>query len=163
MKKEFIDVIILLDQSGSMIKLTDDTIDGFNSLIETQKKENENKDVFVTTYLFNTEIKTLCDSKRISQIKPLTRQEYVASGSTALFDAIGYAIKREENNNNRHFIRAITCSGISISGIKNGQNSNSIPSSITRIRTSDIHGFWQRCVVNGCASFSSSLWESRFI
>ena len=97
MKKEFIDVIILLDQSISMIELTDDTIGGFNSLIETQKKENENKDVFVTTYLFNTEIKTLCDSKRISQIKPLTRQEYVASGSTALFDAIGYAIKREEN------------------------------------------------------------------
>ena len=97
MAKEFIDVIIILDKSGSMVDLTDDTIGGFNSLIEQQKKENENKDVFVTTYLFNNEISTLFYSKRISQIRPLTRKEYVATGSTALFDAIGYAIKKEEN------------------------------------------------------------------
>ena len=64
-----------------MVGLTNDTIGGFNSLIEQQKRENENKDVFVTTYLFNNEISTLFYSKRISQIRPLTRKEYVATGS----------------------------------------------------------------------------------
>ena len=53
MAKNFIDVIIILDKSGSMEELTDDTIGGYNSLIQKQKDENKDMNVFVSTYLFN--------------------------------------------------------------------------------------------------------------
>lgn len=96
MAKNFIDVIIILDKSGSMEELTDDTIGGYNSLIQKQKDENKDMNVFVSTYLFNDRVSTLCDAQAITKVEPLTRNNYFASGSTALYDAIGYAITRED-------------------------------------------------------------------
>lgn len=96
MAKNFIDVIIILDKSGSMEELTDDTIGGYNSLIQKQKDENKDMNVFVSTYLFNDRVSTLCDAQAITKVEPLTRKNYFASGSTALYDAIGYAITRED-------------------------------------------------------------------
>ncbi len=96
MAKNFIDVIIILDKSGSMEELTDDTIGGYNSLIQKQKDENKDMNVFVSTYLFNNRVSTLCDAQAITKVEPLTRKKYFASGSTALYDAIGYAITRED-------------------------------------------------------------------
>lgn len=96
MAKEFMDVVIILDKSGSMVDLTDDTIGGYNSLIEQQKKENKDKDIYVSTYLFNTQVDTLCFAQPISKVEPLTREKYVACGGTALFDAIGDAVNQED-------------------------------------------------------------------
>ena len=39
MKKGLTEVVFILDRSGSMCGLEKDTIGGFNSLIEKQKKE----------------------------------------------------------------------------------------------------------------------------
>ncbi len=95
MKKNFIDLVVVLDKSGSMHGLTDDTIGGFNSLIEKQKEENEGQ-VYVTTVLFNENIEIVHNAVLINNVLPLTRQDYVSSGTTALFDAVGMAIKNED-------------------------------------------------------------------
>lgn len=84
------ELVFILDRSGSMAGLEDDTIGGFNSLIEKQKKEEGN--CLVTTVLFDHEMLTLHDRVPLSEIEPLTRRDYEVRGSTALIDAIGTTV-----------------------------------------------------------------------
>ena len=90
MKKNLTEMIFLLDRSGSMGSLTDDTIGGFNSMIEQQKKENG--EAYVTTVLFNGTHYMLHDHVDIKEVEPMTRSDYMAYGMTALLDAVGTTI-----------------------------------------------------------------------
>lgn len=90
MKQDLTEIIFVLDRSGSMSKLTEDTIGGFNSFIESQKKESG--EALVTTILFDNQYEMLHDGVNIKDIKPLSNQEYYARGMTALLDAVGTAI-----------------------------------------------------------------------
>ena len=84
------ELVFILDMSGSMEHLTDDTIGGFNSILKEQSgKEGE---VMVTTYLFNNSSRMIHDRTPIAEVVPMTRNEYRASGCTALVDALGEAI-----------------------------------------------------------------------
>lgn len=90
MKKNLTEMVFILDRSGSMQSLTSDTIGGFNSMIENQKKENG--EAFITTVLFDDQYELLHDHVDIQKIKPITNKEYFARGMTALLDAIGKTI-----------------------------------------------------------------------
>lgn len=90
MKKNLTEMVFILDRSGSMQSLTSDTIGGFNSMIENQK--NEQGEAYVTTVLFNQYHDVVHNHVNISEVKPLTRFEYLAFGTTALLDAVGYTI-----------------------------------------------------------------------
>lgn len=84
------ELVFILDMSGSMEHLTDDTIGGFNSILKEQAaKEGE---VMVTTYLFNNSSHMIHDRLPIANVAPMTKNEYQASGCTALVDALGCAI-----------------------------------------------------------------------
>lgn len=90
MKKNLTEMVFILDRSGSMMHLTDDTIGGFNSMIENQKKEEG--EAFVTTVLFDDQYELLHDHIDIKEIQPISNKEYYARGMTALLDAIGKTI-----------------------------------------------------------------------
>ena len=90
MKKNLTEMVFILDRSGSMQRLTDDTIGGFNSMIENQKKEEG--EAFVTTVLFDDEYELLHDHIDINEVQPITNAEYYARGLTALLDAVGNTI-----------------------------------------------------------------------
>ena len=90
MKKNLTEMVFILDRSGSMQNLTDDTIGGFNSMIENQKKEEG--EAFVTTVLFDDQYELLHDHIDINELQPITNKEYYARGTTALLDAIGKTI-----------------------------------------------------------------------
>lgn len=90
MKQNLTEMVFILDRSGSMQNLTSDTIGGFNSMIEQQKKETG--EAFVTTVLFDDSYKLLHDHVNIQDIKPITEKEYYARGRTALLDAVGKTI-----------------------------------------------------------------------
>ena len=90
MKKDFTELIFILDRSGSMSGLEKDTIGGFNSLIEKQKKESG--EASVTTVLFNDSMEIIHDHINIQNINKLTEKEYYVFGCTALLDSIGYTI-----------------------------------------------------------------------
>lgn len=90
MKKNLTEMAFILDMSGSMHRLTDDTIGGYNSLIEKQKKENG--EVYITTVLFDDRYIIVNDHVEIKEIKPLTKREYCPEGMTALLDAIGRTV-----------------------------------------------------------------------
>jgi len=90
MKKNLTEMVFILDKSGSMSGLEADTIGGFNSMIERQKRAEG--EALVSTVLFSNESTVIHDRVDVQKIKPLTEQEYYAYGCTALIDAIGQAI-----------------------------------------------------------------------
>ena len=95
MKKGLTEMVFILDRSGSMGGLEKDTIGGFNSLIEKQKKEDG--EALVSTVLFDNYQEVLHDRIPIDEIGRMTEEEYYVRGCTALLDAIGGAINHIGN------------------------------------------------------------------
>lgn len=95
MKKGLTEIVFILDRSGSMGGLESDTIGGFNTLIEKQKKEKG--EAVVSTVLFDDKTEVLHDRIDINKIEPLSDKQYYVRGSTALLDAIGRAINHIGN------------------------------------------------------------------
>lgn len=73
-----------------MSGLESDTIGGFNSMIEKQKKQDG--DCYVSTVLFDDESEVLHDRVKLCDIPKMTDNDYTVRGCTALIDAIGGAI-----------------------------------------------------------------------
>jgi len=90
MKNGITELVFILDRSGSMGGLEADTIGGFNSMLEKQKKEPGQ--CWVNTVLFDHETLVLHDRVPLEQVQPITEKEYFVRGSTALLDAVGGAI-----------------------------------------------------------------------
>jgi len=90
MNNNLTEIVFILDRSGSMGHLVNDTIGGFNSFIEKQKQEEG--DAILTTILFDDQYEILHNGVDIKKVKPLTTKEYSARGMTALLDAIGKTI-----------------------------------------------------------------------
>ncbi len=90
MKKDLSELVFILDRSGSMHGLEDDTIGGFNSFVEKQKEVDGQ--CLVSTVLFNQRSEVIHDRVSLDKIGEMTRKDYVASGTTALIDALGDAI-----------------------------------------------------------------------
>ena len=90
MKKNLTEIVFILDRSGSMAGLEDDTIGGFNAMIEKQK--GETGEAIISTVLFDHESQVVHDRVPLAQIRPMTRRDYYVRGCTALLDAVGGAI-----------------------------------------------------------------------
>ncbi len=89
-QNENLDLIFLMDRSGSMRGSEEDTIGGFNSFIEREKAKGLN--TTVTTILFDDYYEVLYKRKSIDEVELLTSEEYWVRGCTALLDAIGKTI-----------------------------------------------------------------------
>lgn len=84
------ELVFILDRSGSMSGLERDTIGGFNSMIEKQKKEAG--EAVVSTVLFDNESVVIHDRLPLGKVPRMTEKEYFTRGCTALLDAVGGAI-----------------------------------------------------------------------
>lgn len=89
-KNNITELVFVLDRSGSMMHLEEDTIGGFNSFLAQQR--GLGGECFVTTFLFDNNVELLHDRVRIPDVRDITKNEYYARGMTALFDALGTAI-----------------------------------------------------------------------
>lgn len=94
-KNGITELVFILDRSGSMSGLESDTVGGFNSMIEQQKETDG--EVYVSAVLFDDNTEVLYDRVRISDIRKMTRKDYFVRGCTALYDAIGGAVKHISN------------------------------------------------------------------
>lgn len=90
MRKNLTEIVFILDRSGSMSGLEEDTIGGFNSMIEKQKKEAG--EALISTVLFDDVSEVIHDRVDVKKIRPMTADDYTVRGCTALLDAIGGAI-----------------------------------------------------------------------
>ncbi|MBQ7246887.1 MAG: VWA domain-containing protein [Lachnospiraceae bacterium] len=94
-KNDITELVFILDRSGSMSGLESDTIGGFNSMIEKQKKQSG--ECLVSTVLFSDTSTVLYDRVSLSEIRRMTEEDYFVGGCTALIDAIGGAVHHIEN------------------------------------------------------------------
>lgn len=90
MKKGLTELVFILDRSGSMAGLEDDTIGGFNALIEKQRKEPG--EALVSTILFDNVLEVIHDRVDVQKVPALNRETYYVRGCTAMLDAVGSAI-----------------------------------------------------------------------
>ena len=95
MRKGLTEVVFILDRSGSMSGLEKDTIGGFNSLIEKQRKEEG--EAYISTVLFDDQTEVLYDRVPVAKVEPMNDSQYYVRGCTALLDAIGGAISHIAN------------------------------------------------------------------
>ena len=84
------EVVFIMDRSGSMSGLEADTIGGFNSMLERQKKEDG--EIIWSTVLFDDVNEVVHDRLPIDRVEKLTEEVYYVRGCTALLDAVGGAI-----------------------------------------------------------------------
>lgn len=91
MKENFVKIVFVVDESGSMTRTADEVISGFNKFIEEQKSIKEG-DMNVSLYKFESKVTKVFSNKNIMDVEELTNKSYRPSGLTALNDAIGIAI-----------------------------------------------------------------------
>ena len=135
-KNGITEMVFIIDRSGSMRGLEDDTIGGFNEMIEKQKQLEGT--CLVSTVFFSNDSKVIHDRLDIKEVKPLTRKDYSPCGCTALLDAIGRAIHHIGNIHKyskkedvpEHTIFVITTDGMENSSYQ--YSSDEIKSMISR-------------------------------
>ena len=87
---EPVQIICILDRSGSMRHLAEDTIGGYNSFLTKQREESGTAEV--TTVLFDDQYEKIVDAVDIREAPEMTSKEYYARGMTALLDAVGRTV-----------------------------------------------------------------------
>ncbi|MDZ5713474.1 vWA domain-containing protein [Jeotgalibacillus haloalkalitolerans] len=92
MKNDLTELVFILDKSGSMGGLESDTIGGYNSMLEKQKKIKG--ECNITTVLFDHHYELLHDRISVSKVNTMTEKEYQVGGSTALLDAVGRSLHK---------------------------------------------------------------------
>lgn len=91
---DVIEIICIVDRSGSMGLIRDDAIGAFNTFLQKQKEAPGAANL--TLVLFNHEYEIIYDNVPLNKIEPLTNDTYVPSGTTALLDAIGRTLDRRK-------------------------------------------------------------------
>ena len=103
------DIMFLLDASGSMSSMAKEPVDSLNEFIRKQKINDGST---FTLVLFNTTMKILLDNTSLSTCNYIYYDQYVPSGMTALYDAIGTMIEKKlESKRNRNVIMVILTDG----------------------------------------------------
>lgn len=91
MSKSKLTVHVVLDRSGSMQSIKDDTIGAFNSYVETLAKDAPDSKLSLT--IFDSQsIDTIIDNAKIGEVEELTAAMYQPRASTPLFDAVGKTV-----------------------------------------------------------------------
>ena len=90
MKKGLTELVCILDRSGSMGGLVDETIVKFNQFIKEQKEVPG--EATVTVVLFDDQYEILHKGIKLADLPKLTGEVYFARGWTAFQDAMGKTI-----------------------------------------------------------------------
>ncbi|ULB35210.1 vWA domain-containing protein [Proteiniphilum propionicum] len=91
MKENYLKIIFVIDESGSMQGTESDVVGGFNNFIDQQRSQPHGK-ITVSLYKFNSHWSRVVNDLQLNEIRPLTNNDYTPGGLTALYDTIGNAI-----------------------------------------------------------------------
>ena len=95
MNNNLTELVYIIDMSGSMYHLTDDTIGGYNRMLEEQRqlnRNNPNLKANVTTVFFDDRYIVVHDREDINNVKDITENDYQPCGTTAMLDAVGKTV-----------------------------------------------------------------------
>jgi hypothetical protein len=94
--------VIVLDKSGSMESIRNDTIGGFNAFVDSQAEGT------LSLYLFSDTLTKVYSGIPIGEVPKMTRETFVPSGSTALYDAVGKVILDHMDDSTKPTVVIIT-------------------------------------------------------
>ena len=120
-KNNEMDVVFILDKSGSMGGYESDTIGGYNSYLDKVKKKKSK--VYVTTVLFNNGYELLNEREEISKVNHLTTDDYKVGGCTALYDAIGKTLETVDKYKSNKVLFVITTDGLENASVEYNKKS----------------------------------------
>lgn len=95
MEKTLTDIVMVIDRSTSMHGLIDSTIQGYNKFIQEQRETDG--DAKVTLILFDNDSEMVYEDMPIDEVPLLDRETYFVQGSTAMNDAVAFAITGAKN------------------------------------------------------------------
>lgn len=81
-------ISVILDRSGSMESVKDDTIGAFNALLEDLAKQ-QGRTLFTLTQFDSQSIDVVVDAIPVAEVTRLTPETFVPRGGTPLLDAVG--------------------------------------------------------------------------
>lgn len=134
-KKEPVEIVVIVDRSGSMQSIKNDAIGGFNTFLKDQQAVKGAANL--TLVLFDHEYLVSVDAKPVKDVESLTEKTYVPRGSTAMNDAIGRALAALEAKNPK---KAIVC--ILTDGQENCSREFSTEQAKAKIKAAEARG-WQ--------------------
>ena len=88
-------IALVLDRSGSMQSVKQQTINGYNEQVQMLREEAHNPDrseTYVSLLTFNTRVSTELQNTPIEALREMTAEHYVPNGGTAMLDAVGHTI-----------------------------------------------------------------------
>ena len=100
----------VLDRSGSMWDILNDTIGGFNTFLQGQQND-QNGECFMNLYQFDHEYQVTYQNIPVKEVEMLNKDTFVPRGQTALLDAIGRTIscvKTEGQTDTKNIIVILT-------------------------------------------------------
>lgn len=114
------DIIIILDESGSMETMGNEPKQAINSFIKEQKEALDD-DATLSLWKFNSGVTKVIDDEKLSDVSEFI--DFRPHGLTALLDAIGEAITTKRNKEKNHdVICVILTDGIENSSKKYTSN-----------------------------------------
>lgn len=97
MKSDYTHITVILDRTGSMEAIRDDTIGGFNTFLQQQKAEPGFATLTLVQFDSQDPYEIVHKFKALAAVPELTRATFVPRASTPLLDAMGRGINDLEN------------------------------------------------------------------
>jgi len=89
-------ITFVLDETGSMGNIKDETISGFNKYIETLKEELKGRTSFSLLKFDSVKLDWFVKNASVKKVAPLSEDTYMPGAMTPLWDAVAHAIKETE-------------------------------------------------------------------
>ncbi len=108
-------VTLILDQSGSMFGTKAEAVQGYNEQVQQMKINSKEQDIFCSLITFNGDVFEHQWCVPADELNEASAEDYLTEGSTAMHDAIGYAIsklkKTTEADENTAYLMVIVSDG----------------------------------------------------
>lgn len=97
-KKQRTFVSLVLDETGSMGLVTEQTINGYNEYIQKLQLDKEAEYIFTLTQFNSSKIEVVHDAVPVGEVPALNADTYRPASTTPLYDAVGQAIRSAEQS-----------------------------------------------------------------
>lgn len=92
MERDYIHISVILDRTGSMEMIRDDTIDGFNMFLWEQQRHQGKGTMTLVQFDSEDPYEVIHWMRPIAEVPPLSRATFVPRATTPLLDALGRGI-----------------------------------------------------------------------
>lgn len=98
MNRDYTHITVILDRTGSMESIRDDTIGGFNSFLDEQKQAGGKATLTLVQFDTQDPYEVVHRFAPLAEVPGLTRETYVPRAATPLLDALGRGINDLEQS-----------------------------------------------------------------